>query len=199
MSNDRHHRIPGATYFFTIRLADRHSDLLLRRIDLLRHAMRQTLDRHPFHIDAITVLPATIYMLCTLPPQDDAFRTRISMLKSRFSRACTMPAHRSLAQIRRGEKGIWQRRYWDHAIRDADDFARHRDLIYLSPVHAGLCPRPQDWAHTSLHRDLRKGNGTLLAPEYRADANDRRHSSTAPKRAPVKQNAKTQLGNHLVM
>jgi putative transposase len=151
-------RAAGATYFFTLRLADRHDDLLLRKIGLLRSAMRDTLDRHPFHIDAIAVLPATLHMLWTLPAQDDAYASRIAMLKSRFSRACPMPVHRSLAQIKRGEKGIWQRRYWEHAIRDADDFARHRDLIYLSPVHAGLCPRPQDWAHTSLHRDLRREN-----------------------------------------
>ncbi|MBM1712236.1 transposase [Sulfitobacter geojensis] len=148
----------GATYFFTLRLADRQDDLLLRKIDLLRSAMRETLQRHPFHIDATAVLPATVHMMWTLPAQDDAYASRIALLKSRFSRACPMPAHRSLAQIKRGEKGIWQRRYWEHAIRDAGDFARHRDLIHLSPVHAGLCARPQDWVYTSLHRYLRDRN-----------------------------------------
>ncbi|KIN64629.1 transposase [Sulfitobacter noctilucicola] len=157
MSNYIRRRTPGATYIFTLRLAQRHDDLLLRRIDHLRRCMRATLERYPFRIDAITVLPATIHMLCTLPPDDDAYPARIALLKSQFSRGCPMPPHRTLSQIKRAEKGIWQRRYWEHAIQDAADFDRHRDLIYLSPVHAGLCPRPQDWPHTSLHRDLRRG------------------------------------------
>lgn len=158
MPNYIRRRDAGATYFFTIRLADRSGDMLTRRIALLRQCMRATLHRFPFRIDAITVLPATIHTLWTLPPGDDAYPARVAMLKSRFSRGCPMPPDRSLAQIRRGEKGIWQRRYWEHVIRDAEDYTRHRDLIYLSPVHAGLCPRPQDWRYTSLHRDLRAGS-----------------------------------------
>ncbi|MEP5730156.1 MAG: transposase [Sulfitobacter sp.] len=158
MPNYIRRRVPGATYFFTIRLADRASDLLVHQISVLRRSMRDTKARFPFEIDAITVLPATIHMLCTLPEQDTAFPARIAMLKSRFSRAMPMPANRTLSQIRRGEKGIWQKRYWEHHIRDAQDLSRHRDLIYLSPVHAGLCATPQAWPHTSLHRDLKQGH-----------------------------------------
>lgn len=157
MANYIRKYVPGATYFFTLRLADRSDDLLIRRVDLLRSVMRATRDRYPFHIDAITVLPATIHMLWTLPEGDADYPRRVAMLKSRFSRGCPMPVHRTATQIQRAEKGIWQRRYWEHVITDVEDFERHRDVIYLSPVHAGLCPRPQDWQHTSLHRDLRQG------------------------------------------
>ena len=157
MSNYIRRRTPGARYFFTVRLHDRHSDLLIREIAQLRTAMRATKNRHPFGIDAITVLPATMHMIWTLPEGDDRYPTRIAMLKSQFSRPLPMPPNRTLVQIKRAEKGIWQRRYWEHQIRDTDDFDRHRDLIYLSPVHAGLCARPQDWPHTSLHRDLNAG------------------------------------------
>lgn len=157
MSYTRQALLTGVTYFLTIRLADPHSDLLLRRIDLLRRAMRETLNRHPFRIDAITVLPATLHMLCTLPPGKRASPRRIAMLKSRFSRGCPMSENRSSGQIKRGEKGIWGRHHWQHMIHDADDFMRHRDLIYFSPVHAGLCATPQEWVHTSLHRDVRAG------------------------------------------
>tara|TARA_R110002049_G_scaffold23545_2_gene83230 strand:- start:42903 stop:43481 length:579 start_codon:yes stop_codon:yes gene_type:complete len=150
-------RTPGGTYFLTLRLAERGGDLLVQRIALLRRAMRETLARHPFQINAIAVLPDVIHTIWTLPAGDSGYPNRIGMWKSRFSRGVPMPAHRSLAQIKRGEKGIWQRRYWQHQIRDAADFARHRDLIYLSPVHAGLCLRPQDWQFTSLHRDLARG------------------------------------------
>ena len=152
----RRHRW-GGTYFFTIRLADRNGDLLTRKISELRRAMRDTKHHHPFRIDAIAVLPAVIHTLWTLPDADDDFPNRFGMLKSRFSRAMPMPENRSPTQIERGEKGIWQRRCWDHLIRDKADFDRHRDLIHLSPVHAGLCADPRDWPHTSLHRDLARG------------------------------------------
>lgn len=157
MSNYIRRHAPGGTYFFTIRLTDRNAQTLCREIVLLRQAMRATLARYPFRIDAITVLPNVIHTLWTLPPGDSKYATRIAMLKSRFSRALPMPPDRTPTQIRRGEKGIWQRRYWEHHIRDAADLARHRDLIYLSPVHAGLCATPQDWPHSSLHRDLAAG------------------------------------------
>ena len=157
MSNYIRRRTTGATYFFTLRLARRNDDLLVREIDQLRCAMRDTLQRHPFRIDAIAVLPDVIHTLWTLPTGDNAYGLRIGMLKSRFSRAMPMPLHRSPTQIKRAEKGIWQRRFWEHEIRDAEDMKRHRDLIYLSPVHAGLCATPQAWPHTSLHRDLAEG------------------------------------------
>lgn len=152
-----HRRRPGGTYFFTIRLADRNDDALVRRIADLRRAMRHTLKHHAFRIDAITVLPSVIHTIWTLPADSVGYPNRIGMLKARFSRALPMPPHRTPAQIARGEKGIWQRRFWEHEIRDSADFNRHRDLIYLAPVQAGLAAQPQDWPHCSLHRDLRRG------------------------------------------
>jgi putative transposase len=157
MSDYIRKRSPGGTFFFTIRLADRSSDLLVRKIADLRRAMRDTKQRHPFEIDAIVILPNVIHTIWILPEGDTDYPNRVGMLKSRFSRSQPMPAHRTLTQIKRGEKAIWQRRYWEHHIRDAADLARHRDLIYQSPVHAGLCATPQAWPHTSLHRDLARG------------------------------------------
>ena len=162
MSEYIRRRSPGGTFFFTIRLADRNSDLLIRQIADLRRAMRDTIHRHTFQIDAIAVLPAVIHTIWTLPIGESDYPNRVGMLKSRFSRSQPMPAHRTLTQIKRGEKAIWQRRYWEHQIRDDADFARHRDLIYQSPVHAGLCPTPHDWPHTSLHRDLSKGTAAPI-------------------------------------
>lgn len=144
----------GGTYFFTLRLADRSGDLLLRRIDCLRRAVRDTRARYPLWIDAVAVLPATLHMLWTLPEGDRDHARRTAYLKSRFSRAMPMPTDRCPAQLRRGGKGIWQRHCWDHLITDPADFARHCDLIHLSPVHAGLCPTPPDWLHSSIHRDV---------------------------------------------
>tara|TARA_R110000787_G_scaffold83465_5_gene179641 strand:- start:1125 stop:1697 length:573 start_codon:yes stop_codon:yes gene_type:complete len=156
MSDYIRRRRPDSTFFFTIRLADRGSDLLIRQIAHLRRAMRETKQRHAFRIDAIAVLPSVIHTIWTLPDGETNYPNRIGTLKSKFSRSQPMPAHRTTTQIKRGEKGIWQRHYWEHQIHDAADLARHRDLIYQSPVHAGLCAVPQDWPHTSLHRDLFK-------------------------------------------
>lgn len=140
------------TYFFTLRLARRGDDALLRRISLLRQAMRETLARRPFRIEAIAVLPDVIHTIWTLPEGDCDYSSRIGMWKAKFSRHLPPAPHRSLRQIKKGEKGIWQRRFWEHPIRDQSDFARHRDLVHLSPVHAGLCARPEDWPFSSYRR-----------------------------------------------
>jgi putative transposase len=147
-------KVQGGTFFFSARLQDRHSDLLVNEIVLLRHAMRLTKSRHPFHIDSIVVLPAAIHTIWALPEGDADVSTRWSLLKRTFVANIDPVPHRTPAQIKRGEKGIWQRRFWEHLIRDADDLAAHRAMIRDAPVHAGLVARPQDWAWTSLHRDL---------------------------------------------
>ena len=177
MSDQIPRRCAGGTFFFTIRLADRSSDLLIRHIAHLRTAMRETKLRHAFEIDAICVLPSVIHTIWTLPEGESGYANRIRMFKSRFSRSQPMPAHRTLHQIQRGEKGIWQRRHWEHQINDSLDFARHRDLVYLSPVHAGLCETPQDWPHTSLHRDRATG---VRAPDQIGYGTARLHHTPPP-------------------
>lgn len=178
-------RAPGHSFFFTIRLADRHSDLLIRRIDDLRRAVRDTKALHPFRIDAITVLPEVIHTIWTLPEGDDNHAIRVAKIEGRFSRMQEMPNHRSFRQIQNGEKGIWQRSYWHHQIDGRGDFARHRDLIYLSPVHAGLCAGPSDWLHTSLHRDQKHGlpqhkpTSNVMQPVRGVPTADHMHSATA--------------------
>ena len=142
---------PGR-YFLTLRLARRGDDALLRHISVLRQAMRETLARKPFQIDAIAVLPDVIHTIWTLPTVDHDYANRVGMWKGRFSKHLPPAPHRSLQQIKRGEKGIWQRRFWEHQIRDQADFARHRDLVHLSPVHAGYCERPEDWLFSSYNR-----------------------------------------------
>lgn len=153
-----------STYFFTLRLAPQSGDLLTTHIETLRRAMRYTLSHHPMRIDAMVVLPGTIHALWTLPAGDRDYPNRIGMLKARFSRAMPMPPHRTLKQIQRGEKGIWERRYWEHSIADSDDFARHRDLIHHSPVHAGLCVEPTDWPYSSIHREMNRRAPSPVAP-----------------------------------
>lgn len=144
----------GAAHFFTVRLRDPSSDLLLREVARLRQATRMTRARYPFDIDAIVVLPGTVHTLWSVPADDNDISHRWTLLKSLFSRGLPSAANRTPAQALRGDKAIWQRRIWHHVIRDSDDLERHRRMIHAAPVQAGLVARPQDWLFTSLHRDL---------------------------------------------
>ncbi|PJI85088.1 putative transposase [Yoonia maricola] len=152
MSNYRRLRVPGGTYFFTVRLQDQRSDLLVTHIDLLRDATRVCRKRWPFAIDAAVILPNKLHMIWTLPMNDHDFSKRWRMIKSGFSRHAPAPAHIPKSHQKRGEKGIWQRRFWEHMIRDEDDMALHMHLIRSAPIHAGLVKRPSDWPYSSLNR-----------------------------------------------
>ena len=120
MSNYRRARVPGASYFFTVNLRDRRSDLLVREIDLLRATVRATRARHPFHIDAWVVLPEHMHCIWTLPAGDRDFAGRWQIIKAALSRRLPEHGTPNAAQAARGERGIWQRRYWEHLIRDDD-------------------------------------------------------------------------------
>lgn len=149
----QYHRldVPRGTYFFTLRLQDHRSDLLVSQIDLLRDAMRLCRKRWPFEIEAAVILPNKLHMIWTLPDGDADFSKRWRLIKSSFSRHAPAPAYISESHRKRGEKGIWQRRFWEHLIRDADDLALHMHLIRSAPIHAGLVKRPSDWPYSSLH------------------------------------------------
>ncbi|KQI72413.1 hypothetical protein AN191_08450 [Loktanella sp. 5RATIMAR09] len=151
MSNYRRLRVPGGTYFFTLRLQDQRADLLVSQIDLLRDATRLCCKRWPFEIDAAVILPNKLHMIWTLPDGDADFSKRWRLIKSSFSRHIPAPAHIPESHRKRGKKGIWQRRFWEHLIRDADDFALHMHLIRSAPIHAGLVKKASDWPYSSLH------------------------------------------------
>jgi REP-associated tyrosine transposase len=157
MTNYRRHRIAGGCYFFTANLAERRSRLLTEHIDLLRAAFRYTRSRHPFTIDAIVVLPDHLHAIWTLPEKDRDFALRWRLIKATFSRRLPTGERISLSRAAKGERGIWQRRYWEHAIRDDNDFARHMDYIHINPVKHGLVNRVRDWPYSSFHRLVRQG------------------------------------------
>lgn len=109
--------LPGGSYFFTVNLSDRRLRLLVDHIDLLRGAFRCTRMRHPFSIDAIVVLPDHLHAIWTLPEEDSDFATRWRLIKSMFSRGLPHGESISDSKLRKRERGIWQRRYWEHSIR----------------------------------------------------------------------------------
>ena len=156
MTNYRRGHAPGATWFFTVTLANRRSTLLVDEIDHLRAAYREAQTRRPFCTVAICVLPDHLHAVWTLPAGDNDFAGRWSLIKSRFSSQMPVASVRpSLA--RRREKGIWQRRYWEHQIRDELDLQRHVDYLHFNPVKHGLVGRVADWRYSSFHRFVRDG------------------------------------------
>lgn len=161
--------IPGGTYFFTVNLAERHQQsLLVDRIDLLRRAFREVKASHPFEIQAMVVLPEHLHCLWRLPPGENRFDERWRLIKTAFSRALNVDERISVNRQRRGERGIWQRRYWEHVIRDDEDWRRHLDYIHYNPVKHGYVQRVCDWPHSSFHRFVKQGLYPLdwAAPKF---------------------------------
>jgi len=158
MTAYRRVRVPGATWFFTVALARRRGNrLLVKRVANLREAFRHVQTRHPFRIDAIAILPEHLHCLWTLPPDDADFSLRWGLIKARFSRAIPHGEQLSASRATRGERGLWQRRFWEHLIRDEDDYARHVDYIHWNPVKHGHAAQPGDWPYSSFHRHVKDG------------------------------------------
>lgn len=151
------HRLPGGTYFFTVNLAQRHRSLLTDHIDTLRDAFRHVRVRHPFQIEAIVILPEHLHCLWRLPKNDTDYATRWGLIKANFSRYINAIEPLRASLIRRGERGIWQRRFWEHTIRDEKDWQRHLDYIHFNPVKHGHARNACDWPWSSFHQFVRRG------------------------------------------
>ena len=157
MPNYRRARVPGATYFFTVNLRDRSSNLLIREIELLRETVRATRLRHPFHIDAWVVLPEHMHCMWTLPPGDADFALCWKVIKFAFAKRLPITEARTANQQHRRERGIWQRRYWEHLIRDEWDYQRHFDYIHCNPLKHEYVERLADWPYSNFHRAVAMG------------------------------------------
>ncbi len=157
MPDYRRNRVPGGTYFFTVNLLDRKSDLLVTHIDALRDAARGVRARASFHIDAWVVLPDHIHCIWTLPAGDSDYSGRWQALKKAFTKSIPAGERRSAVRMRRGERGIWQRRFWEHTIRDDRDYANHMDYIHFNPVKHALAAHPADWPFSSFRRCVARG------------------------------------------
>ena len=157
MPNYRRALVPGGCWFFTVNLLERRRTLLVDHVDILRSAISATRLKYPFEIDAIIILPDHLHAVLTLPEDDADFPTRWRLIKTRFAKS--LPKQETLSAVRaaRGERGIWQRRFSEHLIRDDGDYARHVEYCYINPVKHGLVSRVQDWPHSSFHRDVRRG------------------------------------------
>jgi putative transposase len=154
MMNYRRNRIQGGTYFFTVVTANRTPVFNSpAAVDCLRTSFSAVMQRFSFVIDAMVVLPDHLHSIWTLPNDDDDFSGRWRLVKTGFTkRSMRVPG---LSEPINGS--IWQKRFWEHTIRNDLDFERHVDYIHLNPVKHGYVARAVDWPYSSFHRYVRDG------------------------------------------
>lgn len=162
MSNYRRWYQPGGTFFFTVVAYRRHPlfrEEKARR--LLGNALRDVRNAMPFETIAMVLLHDHFHAIWTLPPGDDDFSSRMQEAKIAFTKAWLGAGGREMPvtprQAARGVRGIWQRRFWEHMIRDETDLANHCDYIHYNPVKHGYARSPADWLYSSFQRFVDAG------------------------------------------
>lgn len=146
-------KVEGASYFFTVVTYERQnlfSDATA--VALLAKAIDKIRLRHPFELEALVVLPDHLHALWQLPTNEADYSMRWRLIKECFTKAWVKqhgPTCANASRLAKREQAIWQRRYWEHLIRDDDDFSAHLDYIHLNPVHHGLVTAPREWPHSS--------------------------------------------------
>ncbi len=162
MSDYRRWRVSGGTYFFTVVTYNRNrlfeNDRARR---FLRDSFHDVRRRHSFKIPAIVLLPDHLHMLMHLPSGDDDYSVRIRQIKTQFTRHWAhvqdTKQQRSMSRQSRGEHNVWQRRFYEHTVRDEEDFQHCADYIHVNPLKHGLVKRVIDWPWSSFHRWLADG------------------------------------------
>jgi putative transposase len=157
MSVYRRNYVKGGTYFFTVNLLDRKQTLLVDNVVALRQSVAKVKHKRPFHIDAWVVLPDHIHAVWTLPEGDADYSGRWREIKKAFNRYITADELRSPARQKQGERGIWQRRFWEHTINSDEDYRHHIDYVHINPVKHGLVTSVKDWPYSSFHRYVNHG------------------------------------------
>ena len=143
--------VNGGCYFFTVTLANRKSDLLTQHINFLRAAFKYVKQKHPFTINAMVVLPDHLHCILTLPRYDFDYAKRWALIKIYFSKQLPKTERINASRMRKRERGIWQRRFWEHVIRDEQDYLNHIEYIHTNPIKHGYVEHAFDWPYSSIH------------------------------------------------
>ena len=152
MSNYRRAYLPGGIYFFTVVTFNRVPIFTNEdRVEVLRQAFRRVKATRPFEIDAMVILPEHLHCIWRMPEGDADYSSRWREIKKAASREISTTTNA------RKERMVWQRRFWEHAIRDEEDWRRHVDYIHYNPVKHGLASRPGEWAWSSFGNAVSKG------------------------------------------
>ncbi len=162
MPNYRRSNTAGGTYFFTVVTFCRRKilcDTCVRKA--LREGIQSTQKTLPFTIDAWVLLPDHLHCIWRLPASDARFSARWAMIKRHVSKACDPRFHHnnqiSQSRKKRNELDFWQRRFWEHQIRDEMDYERHMDYLHFNPLKHGLVGQVKDWPHSTFHRYVKQG------------------------------------------
>lgn len=162
MSDYRRYFVPGGTFFFTVVTYARRPILITeggRRF--LRTAIESVRKRHPFSLVANVLLPDHWHLVIQLPAGDDRYSLRIKQIKAKFTEQWMsedLPeAKVTASQQKRGERGIWQPRFWEHTVLDEEDLERCVDYIHWNPMKHKLVSRVRDWEWSSFHRFVESG------------------------------------------
>jgi len=161
MSNYKRQKSVGGTFFFTVVTYKRkpvlENPVCIKR---LRASIKETRRTYPFHIDAWVLLPEHMHCIWTLPDRDGNYSRLWGLIKQGFTkraRALLPDATNSLSRIKHREACVWQRRFWEHEIRNEEDFNNHVDYIHYNPVKHGHVQRVQDWPFSTFHRYVKQG------------------------------------------
>jgi putative transposase len=157
MTRYRNNRVPGMTYFFTVRLLDRNSTLLTDHFSAFGEAMRQARIRKPFHVDAWVVLPDHAHAIWTLPPGDHDCSTRWRAVKIAFSKALHKTGLALSSAGGAADASIWERHYRDYRVGNDDEYAALVDYVHSNPMLHGFCQQASEWPWSSLHRFVAAG------------------------------------------
>ena len=152
--------IPGGTYFFTVVTYNRKPIFsTAEAVNLLRNAFVDTNQHMPFTVMADVILPDHLHFIWSLPPDSSDYSTRWRLIKSYFTRHYCLENHISSVPSRahKGEKEIWQRRFWEHLIRNESDLIRHVEYIHYNPVKHGKVNSPSEWQYSSFNRYVQEG------------------------------------------
>ena len=156
----RRANIQGGCYFFTV-VTERRRNIFAdeTNIILLRQAFRHVMNKYPFTIDAMVVLPDHLHCIWTLPTDDADFSTRWRLIKTWFTKHCDdkYKLKPNISRIKKKQQAIWQHRYWEHLIRDDIDFEHHVDYIHYNPVKHQYVTKPSDWTYSSIHQYIERG------------------------------------------
>ncbi len=157
MTNYRRYYIPNTHYFFTVNTWKR-TPLFANKFarDCLSQAIHHTRERWPFQIVAFVLLPNHLHTIWLLPEDEIDYSTRWRLIKSTFTKLYLEKINfnipRTTSRKSKNEQSIWQRRFWEHMIRNEDDFGKHFDYIHYNPVKHGYVENPRDWKWSTFHR-----------------------------------------------
>ncbi|MFZ4437855.1 MAG: REP-associated tyrosine transposase [Syntrophales bacterium] len=176
MPNYKRNFLSGGTFFFTVVTHGRRPWLCTEKARIsLRMAIQEVRAKRPFAVDAWVLMPDHMHCLWELPQDDHDFSIRWRLIKASVSRKCAETfeetdidvgnvgcvsdsvTHRNASRLKRRESDLWQRRFWEHTIRDERDYAAHCDYIHYNPVKHGLCKSPGDWPYSTFHRFVTQG------------------------------------------